>query len=185
MSERDDHKVVLPIGPQHPSLKEPGSFKITLDGEKVERAVVEVGYNHRGIEKACESRTYIQDLYIIGARLRHLFPRAYVVLLPGVRGYGGAGSPAPRVLHPRDRRRTGAPAQAICSGWASPRTKIGFDTLFMYTWRDRELVLDMLAQIGGNRINYGVNYLWRRAQGSRSGAHAEHPSRMRPSGRKN
>ena len=41
MSDREKHKVVLPIGPQHPSLKEPGSFKITLDGEKVERAVVE------------------------------------------------------------------------------------------------------------------------------------------------
>ena len=37
----DKNKVVVPIGPQHPSLKEPGSFKITLDGEKVERAVVE------------------------------------------------------------------------------------------------------------------------------------------------
>ena len=47
MSDREKHKVVLPIGPQHPSLKEPGSFKITLDGEKVERAVVEIGYNHR------------------------------------------------------------------------------------------------------------------------------------------
>ena len=36
MSDQEKHKVVLPIGPQHPSLKEPGSFKITLDGEKVE-----------------------------------------------------------------------------------------------------------------------------------------------------
>ena len=35
--------------------------------------------------------------------------------------------------------------------------EIGFDTLFMYTWRDREKVLDLLAAIGGNRINYSVN----------------------------
>jgi NADH-quinone oxidoreductase subunit D len=35
--------------------------------------------------------------------------------------------------------------------------EIGFDTLFMYSWRDREKVLDILAEVGGNRVNYGVN----------------------------
>jgi NADH-quinone oxidoreductase subunit D len=35
--------------------------------------------------------------------------------------------------------------------------EIGFDTLFMYTWRDREKVLDLLAEVGGNRVNYGIN----------------------------
>jgi NADH-quinone oxidoreductase subunit D len=37
--------------------------------------------------------------------------------------------------------------------------EIGFDTLFMYAWRDREHVLDMLAMLGGNRVNYGINTL--------------------------
>jgi len=35
--------------------------------------------------------------------------------------------------------------------------EIGFDTLFMYAWRDREKVLDILAEVGGNRVNYGIN----------------------------
>jgi len=35
--------------------------------------------------------------------------------------------------------------------------EIGFDTLFMYTWRDREVVMDLLATITGNRVNYGMN----------------------------
>jgi len=35
--------------------------------------------------------------------------------------------------------------------------EIGFDTMFMYTWRNREKVLNLLATIGGNRVNYGVN----------------------------
>ena len=35
--------------------------------------------------------------------------------------------------------------------------ELGFDTLFMYTWRDRELVLDLLAMLTGNRVNYGIN----------------------------
>ena len=35
--------------------------------------------------------------------------------------------------------------------------EIGFDTLFMYTWRDREVVMDILALLTGNRVNYGMN----------------------------
>ena len=29
--------------------------------------------------------------------------------------------------------------------------------MFMYAWRDREAVLDILAAVGGNRVNYGIN----------------------------
>jgi len=35
--------------------------------------------------------------------------------------------------------------------------EIGFNTLFMWTWRDRELVQDMLEELTGNRVNYGIN----------------------------
>jgi len=156
MSERSDHKVVLPIGPQHPSLKEPGSFKITLDGEKVERAVVEIGYNHRGIEKACESRTYIQDLYIIErvcGICSHAHTSCFCQAFEEM-----AGLEVPRRAY-YNRGIVGElerlHSHLLWLGVAAH--EIGFDTLFMYTWRDRELVLDMLAQIGGNRINYGVN----------------------------
>jgi NADH-quinone oxidoreductase subunit D len=35
--------------------------------------------------------------------------------------------------------------------------EVGFDTLLMYTWRDRELVMDVLSLLTGNRVNYGMN----------------------------
>jgi NADH-quinone oxidoreductase subunit D len=35
--------------------------------------------------------------------------------------------------------------------------EIGFDTLFYYVWRDREVVLDILEEISGNRVNYAWN----------------------------
>ena len=62
MSER---QFVIPIGPQHPALKEPESFYFTVDGEVVVDVEPHIGYNHRGIEKAMESRTYIQNLYLV------------------------------------------------------------------------------------------------------------------------
>ena len=48
-------KVVIPVGPQHPALKEPENFVLSLDGERVVGAALNFGYNHRGIEKACEA----------------------------------------------------------------------------------------------------------------------------------
>ena len=57
--------VQIPIGPQHPALKEPANFQLTLVGEKILASGVRLGYNHRGIEKACEQRTYIQCLYLL------------------------------------------------------------------------------------------------------------------------
>jgi len=34
---------------------------------------------------------------------------------------------------------------------------MGFETLFMYTWRDREIILAVLEMISGKRVNYGVS----------------------------
>jgi len=33
----------------------------------------------------------------------------------------------------------------------------GFDSFFMYTWRDREVVMDLLEMISGNRVHYAMN----------------------------
>ena len=52
--------VTIPIGPQHPALKEPTNFMATVDGETVVDIKMRLGYNHRGIEKGAEQRNYIQ-----------------------------------------------------------------------------------------------------------------------------
>jgi len=152
MSER----IVIPIGPQHPSLKEPACFTITLEGEKVVNAVVGVGYNHRGLEKACEARTYIQDLYIIErvcGICSHTHSTAFCQAVETLAG----------VVIPRRAayiRTITAELERMHSHllWLGVAGhEIGFDTLFMYAWRDREQVLDMLAMLCGNRVNYGIN----------------------------
>lgn len=151
-------KITIPIGPQHPSLKEPGCFTITLEGEKVVNAVVGVGYNHRGLEKACEARTYIQDLYIIErvcGICSHTHSTAFCQAVEEL-----AGVEIPRraayirvIMAELERMHS----HLLWLGVAAH--EIGFDTLFMYSWRDREKVLDILAELGGNRVNYGINTL--------------------------
>ena len=58
-------KFQIPIGPQHPALKEPISLRMTVEGEVIKDADLRLGYNHRGVEKACEARSYIQSLYLL------------------------------------------------------------------------------------------------------------------------
>src|SRR5512144_278881 len=58
-------RFIVPIGPQHPALKEPGHFEFTIDGEIVTGATVRLGYAHRGIEKATESRNRTKTLHLL------------------------------------------------------------------------------------------------------------------------
>jgi len=41
-------ELILPIGPQHPLLKEPISFPLYIDGEKIVDADIRMGYNTEG-----------------------------------------------------------------------------------------------------------------------------------------
>ena len=46
-------------------MLEPEKFAVTVDGETVTKVEPRIGYVHRGIEKATESRTYLQDVYLV------------------------------------------------------------------------------------------------------------------------
>ena len=52
--------IVLNFGPQHPAAHGVLRLIIELDGEIVRRADPHVGLLHRGTEKLCEYKTYIQ-----------------------------------------------------------------------------------------------------------------------------
>jgi ech hydrogenase subunit E len=151
-------KFILPIGPQHPALKEPGHFEFTVDGEIVTSATIRLGYIHRGIERACEERTYVQDLYLlerICGICSHVHATAFSL---------GVEKLAKLSVPPRAQaiRELVAELERIHSHllWVGVAAhEGGFDTLFMYSWRDRETVMDLLESLTGNRVNYSANVL--------------------------
>jgi Ni,Fe-hydrogenase III large subunit len=151
-------KFIVPIGPQHPALKEPGHFEFTVDGEIVTGASVRLGYVHRGIEKAVESRNWVQNLYLlerICGICSHTHAMAYCL---GVEKLAGVTVP-PRA---QAIRSLVAELERIHSHllWLGVAAhEAGFDTLFMYSWRDRETVMDALEKLTGNRVNYSANIL--------------------------
>ncbi|MBI5543170.1 MAG: nickel-dependent hydrogenase large subunit [Deltaproteobacteria bacterium] len=148
--------VTIPIGPQHPALKEPASFSITLEGERILMSDVRLGYNHRGIEKACEQRTYIQDLYLlerICGICSHSHTTAFITAAEEVAGV----KVPPRGIYIRTLIAELERVHSHLLWLGVAGHEIGFDTLLMYSWRDRELVMDLLAMLTGNRVNYAIN----------------------------
>ncbi len=157
-AQKSGEKFVVPIGPQHPALKEPGHFEFTVDGEIVTGASVRLGYVHRGIEKGTEDRTWTQNIYLlerICGICSHVHATAYVL---GVEKLAGVSAP-PRA---QAIRTVTAELERIHSHllWLGVAAhEGGFDTLFMYSWRDRETVMDLLELISGNRVHYSANVL--------------------------
>jgi NADH-quinone oxidoreductase subunit D len=154
MTDRDVIKV--PLGPQHPALKEPGNFILSMKGEQVTEMGIRLGYNHRGIEKACEQRSYLNDLYLlerICGICSHSHSTAYVQAVEEI-----AGIQVPKrglYLRTLVAELERVHSHLLWLGVAGH--EIGFDTLLMYSWRDREVVMDLLAALTGNRVNYGFN----------------------------
>ncbi len=149
-------KIEIPIGPQHPALKEPESFRVILEGEKIVGINLRLGYNHRGIEKACEERTYIQDIYLI-ERVCGICSHSHsTCFIQAVEEIAGVDVPK-RALYIRTLVGELERIHSHLLWLGVAGHEVGFDTLFMYSWRDREKVMDILADISGNRVNYGVN----------------------------
>jgi membrane-bound hydrogenase subunit alpha len=152
----DTRKFEIPIGPQHPALKEPECFNVLLEGEKIAAMNVRLGYNHRGIEKACEERTYIQDMYLI-ERVCGICSHSHsTCFIQAVEEIAGLQVPK-RAIYIRTLIAELERIHSHLLWLGVAGHEIGFDTLLMYTWRDREVVMDLLALLTGNRVNYGIN----------------------------
>jgi Ni,Fe-hydrogenase III large subunit/Ni,Fe-hydrogenase III component G len=143
--------VKIIIGPQHPALLEPEKFAVTVDGEVVTKVEPRIGYVHRGIEKATESRTYLQDTYLVEricGICNSIHAAAFVEAVEKIA----------RVEVPERARYLRVVAlelnrlhsHLLTLGHAG--LEIGYETLFQYFWRDREPIMDLIELTSGNRV---------------------------------
>ena len=157
-NQSQPQKFIVPIGPQHPALKEPGHFEFGVDGEIVTSATIRLGFVHRGIEKATEDRTWVQNLYLL-ERICGICSNIHgTVYAIGVEKLAGVEIP-PRAKYIRTivAELERVHSHLLWLGVAAHEG--GFDTLFMYSWRDRETVMDLLEGLSGNRVNYSTNLI--------------------------
>ena len=147
---------VIPLGPFHPALLEGEYFKLKVEGEKVLEVDLKLGYNYRGIMKLAEDRSYWQNLYLF-ERVCGICSAAHTTAYTRTVEMLGEIEIPDRARYIRTLM---AELERIHSHllWAGVGMElIGFKTLFMLIWRDREHVLDVLEAISGNRQHYAMN----------------------------
>ncbi len=149
--ERDKDTMTLNMGPQHPSTH--GVFRVVLemDGEVVLSAVPEIGYLHTGIEKSSENKRYVHVIPMTD-RLDYLNPpgnnlafcltteKLLQVEIPGRAQYI-------RVIM---CELTRIASHLLWLG--THALDIGAMTVFLYAWREREMILDLNEMISGVRM---------------------------------
>jgi NADH-quinone oxidoreductase subunit D len=146
----------VPIGPQHPALKEPISLRMTFEGEVIKEADVRLGYNHRGMEKLAEEKTFIQNLYLT-ERICGICSHSHTTCFAqGVEKLMEIEVPK-RGLYIRTLTAELERVHSHLLWLGVAGHEAGFDTFFMYTWRDREVVMDILETLSGNRVHYAIN----------------------------
>jgi len=147
-------RIVVNMGPQHPSTHGVLRLVIELEGETVTQARVVIGYLHTGIEKSTEYRNWTQGVTFV-TRMDYLSPlyneAAYCL---GVEKLLGIEVPERattiRVLL-LELNRIASHLVWLATGGM----ELGALTAMTNGFRERELVLDVLEMITGLRMNHG------------------------------
>ena len=148
-------KTVIPVGPYHPLQEEPELFKLYCDGETVVDIDWETGYNHRGIEKINENKTFDQVFFVV-ERICGICSTSHPF------AYANAMEELAQVKVP-DRAKyirciigelERLHSHLLWVGLAGHF--IGYNTVFMWAWKYREPVLDLFEMITGNRNSYAM-----------------------------
>jgi len=152
---RPHDTIVVNMGPQHPSTHGPMRFTMEIDGETVVDVRPTIGFLHTGIEKSMEYRTWTQAVTYCSRAdyVASLFNEA--VYVKAVEALLGIEEQVPRrALDLRvlvmELNRIASHLVAIGTGGM----ELGAITVMTVAMRERELVLDVLEEITGLRMNH-------------------------------
>ena len=144
-------KLVLNIGPSHPSTHGVLRLILELDGEVVTRADTDIGYLHRGDEKIAENMTWNQFVPYTD-RLDYLAPLAnnvaYACAVEKLMGY----ELPPRAKVTRVICCELARISAHLLGLGAFAMDLGAMTMFLYTFTEREKIYNLIEFLTGARF---------------------------------
>jgi NADH-quinone oxidoreductase subunit D len=151
----DDRLMTLSVGPQHPGS---GHFRFTIkvDGDYIVYCDPDPGYVHRGEEKMCEYRNFIQNIPHLERPVIHDSTNITYSYSLAVEELVGIEVP-----------RRGQYIRALASElnrqvytlyWlAIYGIFLGHSTMFMWPTGDRELFIDLLEALTGARVTHAYN----------------------------
>ncbi|MEN8208107.1 MAG: nickel-dependent hydrogenase large subunit [Candidatus Fermentibacteria bacterium] len=148
-------KTIIPIGPYHPLQEEPEFFTLTVEGETVVDIDVRIGYNHRGIEKLSEMKTFENSTFVV-ERICGIcstsHPYAYTRAVEDI-------FPMEVSMRSKYVRTIIAEGERVHSHllWLGLAGHfLGYNTVYMWAWKLREEILDVMEILSGNRNNYAM-----------------------------
>ncbi len=145
--------MTINMGPQHPSTHGVLRLVLTIDGETVLKAIPDIGYLHTGIEKTAEAKTYHQAL-VLTDRMDYLAPLCnnlgYALTVERLLGIDDEITEKIKYV-----RVLLAELQRIASHlvWLGTHAlDLGAMSMFLYCFREREVILDIFEHISGVRM---------------------------------
>ncbi|HKF39394.1 MAG TPA: NADH dehydrogenase (quinone) subunit D, partial [Ktedonobacteraceae bacterium] len=145
--------MTINMGPQHPSTHGVLRLILTIEGETVVKAVPDIGFLHTGIEKTAEDKTYHQAL-VLTDRMDYLAPLCnnlgYSLAVEKLLGIEDELNDKIRYV-----RVLLAELQRIASHlvWlGSSALDLGAMSVFLYCFREREMILDVFEELSGVRM---------------------------------
>ena len=153
-AEGETERIVVNMGPQHPSTHGVLRLILELDGETVTEARCGIGYLHTGIEKNMEFRSWTQGVTFV-TRMDYLSPffneAAYclgVEKLLGITDQIPERAQVIRVMM-MELNRISSHLVALATGGM----ELGALTAMIFGFRERETVLDLFELVTGLRMN--------------------------------
>lgn len=145
--------MTINMGPQHPSTHGVLQLILELDGETVVKATPHIGFLHRGVEKLAENRSYHRALPLTD-RLDYLSPMSnnlgYVLAVEKLLGITDEIPQRAKVVRVMMTEITRIKSHLV---WlATHALDIGAMTVFLYCFRERELIMDMYEKLSGARM---------------------------------
>ena len=145
--------MTINMGPQHPSTHGVLRLILTIEGETVVKVVPDIGFLHTGIEKTAEAKTYHQAL-VLTDRMDYLAPLSnnlgYALTIEKLLGIEDEINDKINYV-----RIILAELQRIASHlvWLGTHTlDLGAMSVFLYCFREREILLDIFEYISGVRL---------------------------------
>ncbi len=148
-------RTTIPVGPYHPLIEEPELFRIVVEGERVVDIDWRTSYMHRGIEKIAESKTYDQVVFLV-ERICGICSTSHpIAFCQAVEDLVGVEIPErARYIRSIVAELERMHSHLLWLGLAGHY--IGYHTVWMWSWRYRELVCDLFERISGNRQSYAM-----------------------------
>ncbi|HIE43737.1 MAG TPA: NADH:ubiquinone oxidoreductase [Candidatus Omnitrophica bacterium] len=148
-------KTIIPIGPYHPLQEEPEFFILTVEGERVVDIDVRIGYNHRGIEKLSEMKTFDQSVFLV-ERICGIcstsHPFAYTRAVEDIISV----EVPERAKYIRTIIAEGERIHSHLLWLGLAGHFLGYNTVYMWAWKLREGILDVMEVLSGNRNSYAM-----------------------------